>query len=255
VRYITRPLDLHEDPRLQRAGGCALNVLTAIAVLAAKRRGADGHLAPLWCRVDVIGRVACEENPQDVADAIGALLATEALAGSWERGLTIAPDLWVQFVGERMRHRLKREAALDEQAQAETARSLQLRPGVTSGRDARVAQPSLAYPTLDKGAGGADLGGGPAPACGRCADGAVKNGDGRIVSTCTCARGLERKGVLQAIQRGEREGGQRRAQDIGLGFRRRGGVLARDLEAGAVQAILPGVLGRRPPEAPATAVG
>lgn len=169
-------IDAHEDPRLRRAGGCAFNVLNALARMVARESGADGSLAPRWCDLETITRWACEDNQADVRDAIASLLVEGAVSGSLQAGLTIASDLWADYVNERLRKRLGREQLVKQAAGISTS---------------------------------------PAACCGTCTDGMHLNADGSYGKCCDCPRGREIARVVHAVREGERESEARRAADTG----------------------------------------
>ncbi len=169
-------IDAHEDPRLRRAGGCAFNVLNALARMVAREAGADGSLAPRWCDLETITRWACEENQSDVHDAIASLLVEGALTGSLAVGLTIEPDLWADYANERLRKRLGRE------------------------REAKQASAT---------------GTGPAPCCSTCRDGMHYHPNGDYAKCCECPRGREIARLVYAVREGERESEARKADDVG----------------------------------------
>lgn len=175
MRYVQLRIDAHEDPRLRRAGGVAFNVLNALARLIAREAGADGFLAPRWCDVDTIKRWACESSDLDVREALGALAVEGLVTGSLQDGLQIDPELWGDYVNERLRKRLARESK--ERKSATTA--------------------------------------GPAQACSRCNDGMICRPDGSYIKCCACPRGRELARLVAMTREGERESARRKAMDTG----------------------------------------
>jgi len=173
MRYVQLRLDAHEDPRLRRAGGCAFNVLNALARMVARESGADGHLAPRWCDIETIARWACETSELDVRDSLAKLQLEGAISGSLAEGLTIAPDLWCDYVNERLRKRLIRDKAVRADV-----------------------EPAAAPVT-----------------CAECDDGMIKNSEGRYVKCCSCPRGRELARAVWATRQGERDSEARRSAE------------------------------------------
>jgi hypothetical protein len=141
----------------------------------ARESGADGVLAPRWCDVETIARWACETSELDVRDALGKLQTEGLVTGSLRDGLAIDPEIWSDYVNERLRKRLKRERTVrDEIAPAATA-------GPTS--------------------------------CGQCKDGMLYRDDGRFERCCSCPRGRELARAVYATRQGERDSAARRSAD------------------------------------------
>jgi hypothetical protein len=153
----------------------AFNVLNALARMIARESGADGRLAPRWCDVETIARWACESSMLDVREAIGALMIEKIVTGSLQDGLTIAPDLWADYVNERLRKRLQRESKT------------------------RTATEEISA--------------GPEKSCSHCTDGMLLRENGRFAKCCTCPRGRELAGLVYAQREGEREAERRRKAD------------------------------------------